>query len=192
MNLEQNEKIRLLCNIKICKDERRIYMVQEIGSYLNLLSNPYTPVIFLLMILIALAIFKSDIRYLSITSRLGIFSIIISLFGQILRHYVLIGFFIQVIGWVCFFTIILIKIYKFLFGKMDNLISKIWILSFSIFILFTIFSYSNELSILEQTILNLINKGKLYSLFFLSACSLVKFFQLIFFPLNKCENESEN
>lgn len=144
--------------------------------------NEWTSSIIVLGIaLTIIVIFRDKINESKTTTKICIFSVIVSILGNIFGKFDLIGYLIQRIAIVCVAMSIIINVYILIFKSIKGITVKLIFFSLFIFMIFTTLLYSSDvLYYLEDEFFMSMNTGRTISIMMILMLILLKSFQLIF------------
>lgn len=144
--------------------------------------NEWTSSIIVLGIaLTIIVIFRDKINESKTTTKICIFSVIVSILGNIFGKFDLIGYLIQRIAIVCVAMSIIINVYTLIFKSIKGITVKLIFFSLFIFMIFTTLLYSSDvLYYLEDEFFMSMNTGRTISIMMILMLILLKSFQLIF------------
>lgn len=144
--------------------------------------NEWTSSIIVLGIaLTIIVIFRDKINESKTTTKICIFSVIVSILGNIFGNFDLIGYLIQRIAIVCVAMSIIINVYILIFKSIKGITVKLIFFSLFIFMIFTTLLYSSDvLYYLEDEFFMSMNTGRTISIMMILMLILLKSFQLIF------------
>lgn len=139
-----------------------------------------TPIVILGIVLAGIIIFRDKINEGDISLKIGIFSIVVAILGNIFGAFELIGYLIQRISIVFVIMSIIIMVYRLIFKSIRGIIARLILFSIFLFMIFSTLANSNDILDLGLEFFTYMNTGKTISIVMILMCILVKSFKLIF------------
>ena len=145
-----------------------------------------TSMILLGIVLSCIIIFRQKINQSSINLKVGLFSIVVAILGNIIgrfefiEYFQLIGYLVQRIALIFLIMSIIITGYISIFKYIKGVTVKLSLLSLFLFMIFSVLANSYNMLNLESEFFMYMNLGKTISIIIIIMCILVKTFKLIF------------
>ncbi len=139
-----------------------------------------SPIIILGVVLASIIIFREKINKADISLKIGIFSIIVAILGNIFGKFEPIGFLVQRIAIVFIIMSIIIMAYVLIFKSIQGVTVKLILFSLFLFLIFSTLLNSYDILKLDNEFFVYMNTGKTISIVVILMCVLIKSFQLIF------------
>lgn len=139
-----------------------------------------SPIIMLGVVLASIIIFKEKISEADINMKIGIFSVIVAILGNILGKFEPMGFLVQRIAIVFIVMSIIIMVCTSIFKSIEGVTAKLILVSLFLCLIFSVLSSSYDILYLDREFFMYMNTGRTISIVVIIMCVLKKSFQLIF------------
>ncbi|WP_025162151.1 hypothetical protein [Paraclostridium bifermentans] len=123
---------------------------------------------------------KDKISQCDILIKIGVFSIIVAILGNILSKFIYAGFLIQALAVTCTIMCAVLKVYGLLFKTINSITIKTGMFSLFLFILFNILGNNQYIISISYKFTELISIGKIVSISCVLVCILIEVYNIIF------------